>query len=67
MIHTVEVHGHRCKVSVYQKSKSIWEATGSIPHASTLPDAPEKEITGRGRSESSALNNWRQSAEYWSN
>ena len=53
--HTVQVWGTSQKVTVYQKSKSVWIATGSYLG---------ENIQTQGRSEMQALASWREAARY---
>lgn len=55
---TVIVWGKPVEVSVYQKSKTVWIATGSYH---------DRHIEVQGRTESTALSLWRKTAEYWGN
>lgn len=53
--HQVEVWGQKVSVSVWQKSKSVWCASGTHHGAS---------INVSDRSEGSALKRWREAAQY---
>jgi hypothetical protein len=54
----VKVWGKQHAVEVYQKSKAVWVATG---------DYMGKTIRTQDRSEGSALQRWREAAEYRGN
>ena len=55
MERTVEVWGKRVSVTVYQKSKSVWEAVGQYM---------DETIRTTDRSESTALKRWQEAAKY---
>lgn len=63
----VKIHGKECTVSVHQKSPSVWEATGTISDATTVPGAGPRVIDVKDRSYSGVLLAWKRAAEYWSN
>ncbi len=67
MKHTARVHGKSYEVTVYQKSKSVWEAVGDYTEVLAVPNRPSKEIRVTDRSESSALKKWIETARYWGN
>jgi hypothetical protein len=56
--HSVTVWGHRYPVSVYQKSKSVWVASGEYMGES---------ISVQDRSAGTALKRWREAATYKGN
>lgn len=56
--YTVTVWGTKVEVSVYQKSKSVWVATGTYH---------DEHIEVTNRSASSALSLWRKTATYRGN
>jgi hypothetical protein len=56
--HCVTVWGEACPVGVYQKSKSVWVATGGYMG---------QRIEVKGRSATSALGLWRSTATYRGN
>ena len=58
MEHSVMVWGKPLLVSVYQKSKSVWVATGEY-HGERL--------STQDRSQSTALTRWREAAQYKGN
>jgi len=58
MEQVVEVWGKRVQVSVYQKSKAVWEAVG---------DYMGRPIRVTDRTESTALKRWREAARYQGN
>jgi hypothetical protein len=58
MKHTVEVWGKTYEVSVHQKSKTVWIASG---------DYEGQYIQTQGRSETQALGSWREAARYRGN
>lgn len=53
--HKVDVWGHPQKVTVYQKSKSVWIASGQYLG---------EHIEVKGRSETQAISSWREAARY---
>jgi hypothetical protein len=55
------------EVTVYQKSKSVWEAVGNFMEVLVMPNVPSKEIRVTGRSESAALKQWIETARYFGN
>ena len=67
MMHTVSVHGKPYEVTVYQKSRSVWEAVGNYTEVLAVPDTSSKEIRVTGRSEAAALKLWIEAAQYWGN
>ncbi|WP_167392201.1 hypothetical protein [Mesorhizobium sophorae] len=52
---TVEVWGKKVEVSVYQKSKTVWEAVG---------DYMGESIRTTDRTRSTALKRWKEAARY---
>jgi len=58
MEHKVKVWNEVHEVSVHQKSKTVWIATGEYMGA---------HIEAKGTSESSALAHWREAARYRGN
>ncbi len=67
MEHTVKVWGRTYEVSVYQKSKSVWEAVGTYDEVANTPGVTSREIRVTGRTESAALNSWIEAARYAGN
>lgn len=55
--HSVKVRGIAVEVSVWQKSKTVWIASGTGP-------AGKDPGSIQGRTESQALEKWRLAAEY---
>ena len=54
-VHSVEAYPETCQVHVYQRSKTVWVATG------TFMGEPLQQT---GRSEQSAVNKWKDVAEW---
>jgi hypothetical protein len=67
MKHSVTVHGKPNEVTVYQKSKSVWEAVGNYTEVLAVPDTTHESIRVTGRTESAALTLWVKTASYWGN
>jgi len=67
MKHTVEVWGRPYEVAVYQKSKSVFEAVGTYDSVANTPGETSRVIRVKGRTESAALNNWKEAARYAGN
>ena len=58
MRHTLEVWGKSYEVSVHQKSKTVWIASG---------DYEGEYLQTQGRSEAEAVGGWREAARYRGN
>lgn len=58
MEHQVRVYNRTYQVAVYQKSKTVWIAVGEYEGA---------RIEVKGRSEGTALSQWREAARYRGN
>jgi hypothetical protein len=54
-VHTVEAYPETCQVSTYKRGKTVWIATG------TFMGEP---LQQQGRSEATALRNWKDIAEF---
>ena len=67
MMHTVEVWGKKYEVSVHQLKKTVWEAVATYTEVLAVPGDMSREIRVKGRTESAALNLWRETARYWGN
>jgi hypothetical protein len=67
MKHTVAIYGKQYEVSVYQKSKSVWEAVGDFDQVTIPNGQATEEIRVKGRSERSALGLWIDAAKYRGN
>lgn len=53
--HTVKAYPETCEVHVYQRSKSVWIASGQFMG---------EQLEQRGRSESAAVRLWKEIAEW---
>lgn len=55
--HIVKVRGIEVSIQVWQESKTVWKASGAGPTGKRLDEI-------KGRTESDAVRQWRQAAEY---
>jgi hypothetical protein len=67
MKHTVTVWRKPYEITVYQKSKSVWEAVGIYTDIQGVPGITSEEIRITGRSEPDACRRWIRAAEYRGN
>jgi hypothetical protein len=58
MEHVVKVWEQQCRISVHQKSKSVWIAVGNYLG---------ERVEVKGRSETQAVSAWREAAQYRGN
>lgn len=54
-VHIVEAYPEKCEVHTYQRSKTVWIASGTFQGES---------LTQKGGSERSALRHWKDIAEF---
>lgn len=54
-VHTVEAYPETCRVSTYQKSKTVWIATGTFQG---------EDLRQQARTEQGALKAWKDIAEW---
>lgn len=54
-VHTIQAYPETCQVHVYQRSKTVWVASGSFQG---------KTLQQKGRSEAAALRAWKDIAEW---
>jgi hypothetical protein len=67
MKHTVTVYSKSYEVTVYQKSKTVWEAVGQFTEVLAVPGETSREIRVAASSETAALKKWIEAARYWGN
>lgn len=54
-VHTIEAYPETCQVHTYQKSKTVWIASGTFQG---------KHLQQQGRTEQGALRTWKDIAEW---
>lgn len=67
MKETVQVHGKSFEITVYQKSKSVWEAVGDYWPVQNQPSGTTETIRVTGRTPSGARTAWIRAASYMGN